>query len=123
MILPKTSISLMIPIREIAEMANAGHTEKLDIFSSKGKPMLLGKVTDLDGRPALVISSPGGDIPRVYIKPRGRGLAEPFDVLWPRGDVYGTLAPSRSSCATLSHRDQPIMNIYKLAELPLLDMS
>lgn len=129
LIMSSTSVVLTIPITEIigmAQMAQAGHTEKLDILSSKGKAMLSGRVDNAsaDGLPAFVISSVGGgdDLPRAYIKPRGQGPREPFDVLGPRGDAYGTLTHSGKSLYILRHQDRPVLKLNKVTDLPLLDM-
>lgn len=122
MILLNMEASLTIPMREIVGAA-AQKIEKLEILSLQGKTMLNARVdtTPEDGRKSFVISSVKGNLPRVYVRPRGRG--EPFDVIGPKGDVYGTLAHSGDSSAVLSHRNQPILKISKVNDLPNLEMT
>lgn len=85
--------------------------------------MLHAKIgnTPEDGRKALTISSVKGQLPRVSIKPCG--LGEPFDVIGPTGDAYGTLVKSGDSSAILSYGNQPIMKISKIRDFPELEMT
>jgi len=126
LVMPNCSVFLSIPMKGIIGISQAGHAEKLEICTLKGKAMFSGKVdtTLADGQPAFVISSVSGkgEVPRVHIRPRGRGCAEPLDVLGPRGGVYGTLTHSGDLLATLSYQGRPIMKIIKVNDLPTLEM-
>merc|ERR1712110_1161037 len=74
-----------------------------------------------DGRKSFVITSLLGDLPRAFVKPNGPG--EPFDVIGPKKDVYGTLAHFGDGSAVLSHHDRPVMKITKIQGLPHLHMT